>query len=228
MKLKKCSSEIWNVESGWVKGIHKRNSELKITVWLSTSIYQIFTMRCSRTFHRPRAFRITKTCEMNKSCSQTVLRQQEKWLNLSDKLSTINTSYLPCPSAFFIPWISPEVALVMRFFRFFFLNCCFERLCAISSTHVCPRAMEASKVLWDYIGWKFSRAQFLKRFRHSDMQVSTTGILKIKLAAIHADSFWWSKHQISLWQGRFWYSSMEMLKILPPMAMLGGVVYFSG
>lgn len=120
MKLKKCSSEIWNdVESGWVKGIHKSNSELKITVWLSTSIYQIFTTRCSRTFHRPRAFRITKTCEMNKSCSQTVLMQQEKWLNLSDKLSTINTSYLPCPSAFFIPWISPEVALVMRFFSFF-------------------------------------------------------------------------------------------------------------
>ena len=85
---------------------------------------------------------------------------------------------------------------------------------------LCPRA---SRVLWDYIGWKFSWAQFLKAFRHSAMQVATTGILKIKLAAIHAYSFWWSKHQISLWQRRFPYSSIKiMLKTLPPMAMLWG------
>lgn len=159
MKLKKRSSEIQNyVKSGWVKGIHRSDSELKIMVWLPTSVYQIFPMSCLRTFHRARAFWITKTSEMNKSCSQTVLKQPEKGIHWSDKLTALDTSYLLCPSPFFIPWISPEVALLMRFFSF--LNCYFGRLCALSNTHGCHRAMEASEVLWDYTGWKFSWAQF--------------------------------------------------------------------
>lgn len=159
MKLKKCSSEIRNsVKSGWAKGIHRSDSELKIMVWLPTSMYQIFTMSCLRTLHRARAFWITKTFEMNKSSSQTVLKQQEKGIHWSHKLTALDISYLLCPSPFLIPRISPEVALLMRFFSF--LNCYLGRPCILSNTHVCPTAMEASEVLWDYTGWKFSWAQF--------------------------------------------------------------------
>lgn len=87
--------------------------------------------------------------------------------------------------------------------------------CALSvAPMLCPRAMEASKVLWDYKEWKFSQAQCLKAFSHPH-------ILNIKLTAIHVYLFWWYEHQISLWQRRLLYSSIKiMLKTLPPMGAL--------
>lgn len=81
------------MQSGSVKGIHRNYSEQRISLTLYFHVSNT-QKELLENILQAKNFRIIKTSGMNESCSQVGLKQQEE-LNLSDKLSTINTLSAP-------------------------------------------------------------------------------------------------------------------------------------